>query len=167
VGPQNSARAAYAEEFFTKEWRCYIKLKNHQGRIIPEFLGRYTIRFDDCEHEEDKTVHVLLTRHIKGVRLDKVKADNFDKSTIGNIRAQVLDIQEHFLKKGILWPMVQPRNFTIDQRSPLRILAYNFGGTEDLESIEEDVREDDIKIQKRYLLRWLDERFRLKRQVEE
>jgi hypothetical protein len=100
------------------------------------------------------------------VRLDKVKADNLDKTTIGNIRSHVLDIQEHFLK-GILWPMVQPRNFTIDQWSPLRILGYNFGGTEDLESIEEDVREDDIRIQKKYLLRWLDERFRLKQQVAE
>jgi len=51
--------------------------------------------------------------------------------------------------------------------SGIRVLAYNFWGTEDLESIDEDVRDDDIRIQKKYLLRWLDEIFPLKEPAEE
>ena len=96
------SRAAYAKDFFTKELKCYKKLEQHQGRMIPEFLGSYTISFPDREHEEDKTVHVLLNRHIRGMRLDRMKADDFDEKTIGIIRAQVLAIQEHFLKEMIL-----------------------------------------------------------------
>ena len=162
------SRAAYAKKFFTKEFECYKKLRKHQGRIIPEFLGSYTIRFDDREHDEDKTVHLLLNRHIKGLRLDRVKTETFDKTTIGNIRAQVLDIQEVLLKEGILWPMLQSQNFTIDQSSsPSRIRAYNFWGTENLESMSEDARQKQIRSQKRFVLSWLDEKFPLQQHVEE
>jgi hypothetical protein len=58
------SRAAYAKDFFTKELKCYKKLEQHQGRMIPAFLGSYTISFPDREHEEDKTVHVLFVESV-------------------------------------------------------------------------------------------------------
>ena len=94
----------YAKDFFAKELKCYKKLQNI---IIPGFLGSYTVTcytvtFDDREHEKDKTVHVLLTRQIKGMRIYRMKAEDVDETTIKSIREQVLDIQERFLEEGIL-----------------------------------------------------------------
>jgi len=62
--------------------------------------------------------------------------------------------------------MVKPQNFTMNPASRgISIVDYNFGGFEDLESIDEDVREDDIRIQKRELLGWVDEKLPLMAQV--
>ena len=100
--------------------------------------------------------------------MDKVEADDFDETTIRIIRAKVLGIRDQFLIEGILWPMLRPQNFIMDKVAPGDShFAYNFSGTEDLESIDEDVRDDDIRIQKKYLLRWLDEIFPLKEPAEE
>ena len=85
--------------------------------MIPKCYGGYTVKFEDRELDEDKSVNVILVERIRGKRLNEIQvweSTDVQKQEIWN---QMQDIMEKLNGQGILLPYVAAEQFILQNHS--------------------------------------------------
>ena len=128
-------RGMASESHFQNEFRAYMSLKELQGTEIAEFLGHFTIEFDERELHEDRSCRVMILEQIKGPLLATLPASRLSGDQLCDIRDQVLRIVDIILKKDIYFPVLYLDTFKVtkvDDKLRVKLFSYDYGRQTDL-----------------------------------
>jgi hypothetical protein len=128
AGMHAVTRGMASESHFQNELQAYMSLKELQGKEIAEFLGHFTLEFDDRELHEDGTCRVMILEQIKGPLLATVPASRLSSDQLSDIRDQVLRIVDIVLNKDIYFPVLYLDTFKITKvDDKIRVMLFSFG----------------------------------------
>ena len=137
-------RGMAAESHFQNEFRAYMSLKELQGTEIAEFLGHFTMEFDERELHEDRSCRVMILEQIKGPLLATLPASRLSGDQLCDIRDQVLRIVDIVLKKDIYFPVLYLDTFKVTKvDDKIKVKLFSFGTTFDPKERYETVTKRD------------------------
>ena len=126
-------RSQFSSRQFNNELRAYKVLEHLQGKMIPRFLGYFTLKFPERELLEDRVCNLVMLQVVEGELLKKIPTNRFSSLERADISKSVLEIARTVQEAGVFFGDLGLGKF-LCHKTDRSILLFGFSYTYDPES---------------------------------
>jgi len=96
-------RSQFSSRKFNNELHAYKVLRHLQGKIIPKFLGSFTLKFEERELQEDRVCNLVKLEVVHGELLKSIPTKRFSPLERVNISKLVLETARTVHEGGVFF----------------------------------------------------------------